>query len=257
MKKIVSLVLVLVLCVGMLSTVAFADEEMSDTITFEQVYSKKSENGLFTLTTTEVDKDGWYGGDTDTLTITAADGLTITRIDAVIGYFSWNYNNVGVSGSAVKDNLPSEDGDIVTVSNINASEFSFVGGSNFAQFKNITVYYMWPHTHSYDANNVCSVCHKTKTKCDVEGHNYVSVFLCDCCGEEAPEGYDPENVSGAVGAVVVETPEGELGLGSSLSQGNMTIVCSVATLALGLVGGLLIGKKKKPVAANGTNSDEE
>lgn len=45
-----------------------------------------------------------------------------------------------------------------------------------------------------------------------------------------------------------ETVEGT-NTASTLSQGNMTIVCTVAGVALGLVGGLLIGKRKKKITA--------
>ena len=56
-------------------------------------------------------------------------------------------------------------------------------------------------------------------------HNYQPLYICRDCGAET-------NVP----------PDGA---GSTLSEGNLTIVCSVACLALGLVGGIVIGRKKK------------
>lgn len=50
------------------------------------------------------------------------------------------------------------------------------------------------------------------------------------------------------------------GLGSVLSEGSWTIICTIAALALGLGGGFFIGMKKKmkPAVADGTdNTDEE
>ena len=337
MKKVVSLLLTLVLMVGLLSTAVFAEEGADyDVIRFEQVKSKKSDKGLFTLTSTKVDVDGWYCGGSHTLTIIAENGLTITRIEAEIGYYFRNYSEVGVSGDAVKNNSPEKNGDTVIVSQINSSEFSFTGGSRFVQFKNIKVYYC---THSFDENGICELCHyadeskhehifddnnvcacgktrcgvnghtlengicefchyvdeskhehifddnnncacgKTKcdvgehvlenglckfcdffdeskheqhifdddnncacgkTKCDVEGHSYVTI--CQVCGAEAPENYVPE-VSGGYTA-------------STLSQGNMTIVVGIACVALGLVGGLLIGKKKKKSVPANAHEEE-
>ena len=279
MKKIISLIIALLLCVGLLGTVAFAEEEeQSDVIRFEQVKSKKSDNGLFTLTTNAVDGAGWYGGYVKTLKITAANGLTITRIEAEIGSYYKFYSDVGVSGTAVKENSPSKNGDIVTVSQINSSEFSFTGGSCFIQFKNIKVYYTGTHTHIFDDNYVCACgikgcgieghvlenglckfcdyideskhehifdddnnCACGVKGCDIGAHSYK--YYCEFCGEEAPENLPAETT----------------GLGSTLSQGNVAIICSVAGIALGLVGGLLLGrKKKKPALASGTdNTDEE
>ena len=310
MKKVVSLLLTLVLMVGLLSTAVFAEEkEQSDVIRFEQVLTKRSDKGLFTLTSTYADGDGWYCDDSDTLTITAAKGLTITRIEAEISYQYYYYGEVGVSGNAFKENYPMKNGDTVTVSRINSSEFSFVGGNYYVQFKNITVYYTC--THSFDENGICEFCHyvdeskhehhfddnrncacgKTKcdvgehvlengicefchyvdeskhkhifddnnncacgkTKCDVEGHSYVTI--CQVCGAEAPE-----NPVVDTPLIQVEDAEKgmshEEGLGSTLSQGNLAIVCSVAGLAVGMAVMFFI-MKKKPAAANGANREAE
>ena len=51
---------------------------------------------------------------------------------------------------------------------------------------------------------------------------------------------------------------GNTATASTLSEGSLTVICSVACLAVGLVGGLLIGKKKtKPALADGTDNTEE
>ena len=51
---------------------------------------------------------------------------------------------------------------------------------------------------------------------------------------------------------------GDTGTGSTLSEGSIAIITAVAGLAVGLVGGLLLGRKKKKTApAGGENTDEE
>ncbi len=222
MKKVVSLLLALVLMVGLLSTAVFAEEgEDYDVIRFEKVLTKQSDNGLFTLTANSSDDDGWFCDGSDTLTITAAKGLTITRIEAEISYHYYSYGEVGVSGTAFKEKYPEKDGDTVTVSNINSSEFSFTGGTEYIQLKDITVYYTGTHTHDYQP----------------------TVYTCQSCGKEAPAGYVPEVPGGSTA--------------STLSQGNMTIVVGVACAAVFGFGGFLLGKKKKPAAASGANSEDE
>ena len=281
MKKVVSLLLALVLMVGLLSTAAFADEEeMYDIIEFDYskivqsmserqaflesltdesmlpedpfsficTFTTKSKDGLFTLTATATDEYGWNcGGAGDSsapFTITAEDGLTITRIEAEIGYYAKNYDGIGVSGNASKQPIFEKNGvKIAPITNINSSEFSISSGTYGIQLKNITVCFIGPHTHSYGEDNICAIC--GRTKCDVNGHNYqpVTVYYCQTCGEEAPADYVPEVPGGSTA--------------STLSQGNVAIICSVAGVALGLVGGLLIGKKRKPAAANGANSGDK
>lgn len=57
-------------------------------------------------------------------------------------------------------------------------------------------------------------------------HNYqpvtVTTYVCKICGESAPESYE----------------------GSTLSQGNVTILCSVGCLAVGFLAAMFIFKKK-------------
>ncbi len=225
MKKIISLMLALIILVAMLSTVTFADEEMSDTFTFEQVTSKTSEKGLFTLNTDYVDKDGWSAGSYHPFAIIAAEGLIITRIEAEIGYYEKNYGKIGVSGGATKQPMFEKDGiKMASITNINSSKLS-IKGDEPIQFKNITVYY---NSHSYGEDNICSVC--GKTRCEIEGHDYD--YICHYCGGEAPEGYVPDNDTASV-----------------LSDGNMTIVCSVAAAAFGFLAAMFIFKKK-PASAN-------
>lgn len=53
-------------------------------------------------------------------------------------------------------------------------------------------------------------------------------------------------------------PEAVSPAGSALSDGNMTIIVGVACLSVGLLGGLLIGKRKEPAASGraGTEKDD-
>ena len=45
--------------------------------------------------------------------------------------------------------------------------------------------------------------------------------------------------------------------GSTLSDGNMTIIFTIVALAIGLCGGFVLGRKKKPTPANVVGNDEE
>ena len=73
--------------------------------------------------------------------------------------------------------------------------------------------------HTYE-NSVCTRC---KQNCSNEFHN--GTYKCPDCGMEF-----------------------NAALGSTFSEGSLTIVLCVACLAVGLVGGLLLGKKKKKQA---------
>lgn len=283
MKKVVSLLLALVLMVGLLFTAAFADEEeMSDTITFEQVKSKTSDNGLFTLTATDVNESGWRSGFDKTLTITAANGLIITRIEAELDRYSSPCDGLNASGDAIIQSMLEKDGvKIVSITNINSSEFSITGGIKLVEFKNITVYYTGTRTHSYGENNVCVGC--GLTKCKIEGHTLENGFckfcdyfdatkhthdfidgVCKCgtaCQHEEPvtevvsaeKKYCPD-CGKVISLTEITNPEKNA---SVLSKGYPEIVLGVGGVALGLVGGLLIGKKKKAPAANGSEKEDE
>ncbi len=211
MKKLIPVLLVVLLMVGLLPTVAFAEGVNTDTIKFNGSYQATSEKGIFELNTTWVTEDGWCCGGTDTLTIRPTqNGITITRIDVVLGFFGEDFPNVLVS-SGTKSEGEVGEGDMVSVTEINSPNVSFYGNpanGAYVYFKDITVYYNY---------------HKVEI-----GANHVHTYICECGDIYIPDG-----------------------TASTLSEGNMTIVVGVACLALGLVGGLLIGKKKKNVAANG------
>ena len=70
--------------------------------------------------------------------------------------------------------------------------------------------------------------------------------------EYKPE-YKPENKPGYDGL--------HINLSSTLSEGNLTIICTVAAAVIFGLGGFFIGKaagkKKKPAIASGENTDEE
>ncbi len=266
MKKLISILLAILLLVSVLPMAAFAEEELTDTLEFVNSKTVTSKSGLFTLTTNRVDNDGWFGGSHYDLTIRAEeDALLIKSIEAEIGWYSHLYGGVGVSGTAVKEEpYPTEDGQTVTVSNINSLEFSFAGGSYPVQFKDITVHYT-KHSHSFDENNmcvcgargcdggqhvfdngICVICHyfdETKHThifddnnvcacgvkgCDIGEHSYK--YTCEFCGEEAPEN---------------DTPEGAASTASIFFHGNLAIITAIAGLAVGVAGTLLITKKKK------------
>ena len=84
-------------------------------------------------------------------------------------------------------------------------------------------------------DGVCTIC---GLECTNEFHN--GIHVCPDCGME----FDP-------------TQGNPLVSGSTLSDGNMTIIFTIAALAIGLCGGFVIGRKKKPTPANVVGNDEE
>ena len=179
MKKIIPVLLALLLMVGLMPVSAFAAEKKSDTIRFEEVYTKQSEKGLFTLDAHYYATNGWLGGtDQNYITITAADGLLITDVEAKLVKFSEYYDQVGISSGAKRKDEVWENGCYVTVKDIDATTFSFSDGSDWAIFQNITVYYT-EHTHRYNPGYVCE------------------------CGKIAPAGYTGSVLSGGNLTIIV------------------------------------------------------
>ena len=93
------------------------------------------------------------------------------------------------------------------------------------------------HEHIFNDDGECASC--GKTKCELGEHDYESVYRCRWCDKEAPEGYVPQGQGSANDPAA-----------STLSQGSVTILGCMACLAVGLVGGLIIGRKKKPAKAS-------
>ena len=292
-KRIVSIIFAVIMIVGMLplsAIPAFAEEEeKSDVIRFGLTNPKESDNRLFALATTYSNEGGWYGGGGYTLTINAAKGLIITRIEAEISNHYDYYSEVGVSGDAVKENYPEKDGDTVTVSNINSSKFSFTGGSNYIQFKNVTVYYTC--THSIVENGICKRCHYVdesthehifddnrncacgKTKCEAGEHDLENGFckFCDFFDESTHEHIFDDNNVCACGKTKCdvdghsykyycefcgeEAPENlpaeTTGLGSTFSGGNLWLIGGIAVVVIIGVAAYVVVKKKKITAAAG------
>ncbi len=83
-------------------------------------------------------------------------------------------------------------------------------------------------------NGVCSVC-----ECECE-HTYDDKGKCTNCKMECPHTHITQ-ICDECGVKIENDPH----TASTISEGNMTIIVGVACLAVGLVGGLLIGKKKK------------
>ena len=125
MKKQLAVLLALLLLVSLLPVAALAEgNEPFDVIEFEQVNSKQSNDGLFTLSTSYVDQLGWGGGPF-TLTISTNDkSLLITRIEAVISCNEENFGQIVVSGTAQKGAIVNH---VASVTNINAPTFYFLG----------------------------------------------------------------------------------------------------------------------------------
>ena len=223
MKKLISVLFAALLLAAVLPLGAYADsEEKSFTFIFVGKYDAADGSG-FKLIADDIGESGWIVGGSSNLVIW--DNVKfhpITRIEAVVSAGGENYGDVYIADSGTKQqNGGVLDGSTVTVTDINNAEFYFKSDNDKpVQFSKITVYYT-THEHTYDGNGEC-FCGVTRG--DVEGHDYA--YICRRCRREAPSGS-----------------------ASTLSEGNMTIVCTVAGVALGLVGGLLLGRKKKPTAA--------
>ena len=111
-------------------------------------------------------------------------------------------------------------------------------------------------SHDFDKNWVCKNCGAADP--EKHRHSYVD-GICACGLEHSPHDYQPTAVYRCeCGKAAPEdfVPVG--GEGSTLSEGSLTIICTIAALVLGLGGGFLLGrKKKKPALASGENTDEE
>lgn len=200
----------------------------------------------------------------------------ITRIEARASNYGYRSNEVGVTAGEKREKDGVGNRGIIHVDNIDKREFVFDGGTNYVAFDMIRVYYkcnehVWIENgkckvcgflkcdiageHIWDNNNKCEACGAFKCvltgkhtwgengiceycgalKCDVNGthdkikETHILVKECAYCGKKLSEEVIPFQNA----------------IGSTLSEGNMTIICSVVCLVVGLVGGLLIGKKKK------------
>ena len=119
-------------------------ESKKDAETIRFNGQKNAESNNFSLTAMSVGDSGWYGGgNNENLTISAKEnsGLQISSIEAVIGYFGRYYNNVGVSAGKKREEGAASNGAIVHIDDIHSDTFSFKDGSEYVQFRDITVYY--------------------------------------------------------------------------------------------------------------------
>ena len=278
MKKLIPILLALLLMVGLMPTAAFAAEEKSETFIYDG--SNKVEGDYFNLEARTSSEKGWNGGNSYYIAITAKKGVVrITHVDAHVNNYGSLYDRVGVSGGQkVPESLgyAANTGD-VSVININNKDFSFSGGDVSVNFDKITVYFETCEEdgHFYDSDNVCVVCGLTKceveghsfdennvcvcglTKCEVEGHAYEK-GVCTVCGDECKNEF--HNGVYVCPDCLMEfdpTQGNPLVSGSTLSEGNMTIIFTIAALAIGLCGGFVIGRKKKPVLTDGTGAEDE
>ena len=77
--------------------------------------------------------------------------------------------------------------------------------------------------------------------------HYGQHFTCDACHKSVTKS-----------ELLKAWGDDNLSTGSTLSEGSLTIICSVACLAVGFLVAMFIFKKKKPALAGGTdNTDEE
>ena len=217
MKKIISVFLTLVLCVGLfaaLSASAYAVKEESITFTCNGDCRMLSRG--MSLNAGSADESGWVVSAGCQLQIVGFSTTAISRIEAVVSAGGENYGSVSVSSGTKQQNGAVDNGSTVTVTDINNMECDISSDNqNPVHISQVTVYY---HFHSYQP---------------------VISYVCDC-GEKAPDEYG-------------------LYMGSTLSGGNLAIVCAVAGVAVGMAVMFFIMKKKKPTLASGAEkgSDDE
>ncbi len=210
--------------------------------------------------------------------------VTITRIEARLFDDGW-FGDIGISSGVKNPNSGLvAAGTMVEVQKVNSQEFAFEGGLAFCYFDLIKVYYtcnehIWNEDnhcevcditkceyegHSYDKNNTCINC--GVTKCEVEGHNYDENNTCINCGMTKCEieGHIYENgvctrcrhecenefhngvyACPDCGMEFDPTQGNPLISGSTISDGSLTIICTIAAAAVFGISGYLLGKKKK------------
>ena len=241
MKKLISVLLAALMLACILPLGAFAIEEESVTFYYTDGIDQTSADGNINLCAYGIGSTGWVVDINHTLMTLIANGPTIiTRIVAVVSAGGENCGEI-----YVLDGYAQADGSTVTVTDINDTS-CLIHGNNTdpVEFSQVTIYYT-EHVHSFGDDGRCNC---GMTICFFEGHHeYGDDGNCTRCGENAcvnnEHSYDPTPVyicrwCGA------ESPTPD-GAGSTLSEGNLTIVVGVACLALGLVGGIVIGRKKK------------
>ena len=180
-RKIISIILAALMVVGMIpfaAVPAFAGEQepeyLSETIVFNNSLTAESEH--FTLTALDYDEDGWYGGDSDVITITPKNNekLFIRNIEAVIGESGFSYVHTGISSGTKREPGNMNNGVIVHIDGVDDYSFSFIGGNDYTQFKDITILYEI-HTHT---PTLISEKEGTETE-----HGYTtSFYYCEDCG---------------------------------------------------------------------------
>ncbi len=106
-------------------------------------------------------------------------------------------------------------------------------------------------------NSVCSVC---GNHCE---HKWdAATGKCTICQIDCTHKYEKCDICGKVQeAAEIPPADTNPAAGSTLSDGNMTVIlcvaCSAACLAAGAIGMYFIMKKKKPALVSGENKDEE
>ncbi len=200
MKRFFSVVLTIIMAMS-LCVPAFAVErdpktdELYETFTFDfdlagwQITTVETEN--FMLETCVPAWTAVCGGDENYYTnIWVKEGkkATITRIEARVLGYEYQYAGVGVTAGTKRENTNVKKGTWVHVDDINSSEFSFNGGTGHSEFDIIKVYYTCDE-HYWGNDGYCELC--GAFICDTDGHTwkddgyckYCGVFKCDVTGE--------------------------------------------------------------------------
>ena len=93
----------------------------------------------FSVVSGSYDSDGWYVNTSYSTTITALNGETISKVELLIGYNSWDGNKSIDHGTVT--NTGSGSGTTMTIEDINASSLTITSTSGMVQFKSATIYY--------------------------------------------------------------------------------------------------------------------
>lgn len=257
MKKIIPFLLALILLVGLLPISSFAAEEKCDVFERQWVTSKNSKNGLFSLKTFKVDNDGWCANFVDPLLIRAVDGKTIiTRIEAKVGCYGWNYANVNVSSGNKAQNYAVEDKSIVSVTDINASEFYVTCSSGWIQFQEITVYYK-DNGGTPSGDDVIPNERPMDEDLDEERDKKLPEDRDEDPGKRPNDigDIDHEEAGSDEGSHVNDSKNHNSGGGSVLSKGYPEIIYGVGGLAVGFLAAMIIFRRNKSTEKTGEDKE--
>lgn len=297
MKKLIGILFAFIMLIS-LCVPAFAYEtdpetgEAFETITFDfgdiGGLKRSGEGELFGYETNFISFNECTGGDNRYLRLYPKTGnnLIITRVEANVSAHGSSYDGVEVTAGEKREEEKVPNNSIVHIDNINSDKFAFEGGTSHVYFDMLRVYYKCVE-HEFGNDGYCGIC--GKLSCDVAGkHTWNADDQCEVCGIHKctlSDGHDWDENGICKKCQVLKCeftgthdsvrlikecaycgeklseeiiPAGNNAAGTASGDGNIAVIAGAGCLAVGLGGGFLLGKKKKPAVADGAdNTDEE